>query len=58
MDEWSNICSSFLFVGNTSAYRYNISKERSKIVMIIMIQRRKPRPFARTRVGVSRAMII
>lgn len=39
MDEWSNICSSFLFVGNTSAYRYNISKERSKIVMIIMIQR-------------------
>ena len=35
MDEWSNICSSFLFVDNTSVYRYNISKERSKIVMII-----------------------
>lgn len=27
MDEWSNICSSFLFVGNTSAYRYNIMAE-------------------------------
>lgn len=35
MDEWSNICSSFLFVDNTSVYQYNISKERSKIVMII-----------------------
>lgn len=35
MDEWSNICSSFLFVDNTSVYRYSISKERSKIVMII-----------------------
>ena len=43
MDEWSNICSSFLFVDNTSAYRFNISKERSKIVMIIKIRRESPR---------------
>lgn len=35
MDEWSNICSSFLFVDNTSVHRYAITKRKECGGMVI-----------------------
>ena len=36
MDEWSNICSSFLFVDNTSAYRFNKRKEQDSYLRFLL----------------------